>query len=140
MPLFKRSKKPSKWRFINISCYTPLSNVKDTVFSFRDLLMDGSSRAMLYIRTANFFRKDLYTSNMHLAVYHLENNNIFDAKLRYNIAHIVRNKLTAPILGLADIAIHQRNHKKAIKYFKKALSLSTLEAERAQINQIMQEL
>ena len=68
--------------------------------------------------------KDLTGSNLELAKMHLQNNNLFDAKLRYKIVLKISPNNVEALCGLASIYFIQKKIQKAEEYFEKALPLA----------------
>lgn len=136
--------KKSKFRSIlsatGLSFITPLVNVAQALEAVKDGMLDFTSKFTLYAKNANFLRKNLYQANMQIAQYHYENNHIFDAKLRYKMAHLFKKTETHPLVLLAQIAIEQKKRKKAIFYLKKALHICNNAHEREQIVSIINSL
>jgi hypothetical protein len=133
-------KNNGKIALLKATMFNPFYHLSDAGTSFKSLIMDGYESALMYIQGANIFRKDLYTSNIKLALFHLENGNTFDAKFRYSVAHFFKKDRTEPLLGLADIAIHQNRKKVALKHLKKAFNIAKSSKEKHQIGKIIQEI
>ena len=123
-----------------ITIIVPLENLKNAGQCIKDAFLDSFSKASLYFKNANILRKDLYSANLQIAKYHLDNNNMFDAKLRYKMAHFFNKTKTEPLLLLAEIFITEKKPKKAIPYLKKALKITTKPEERQAVMEIIQSL
>lgn len=141
MPIFKKStKKRGKFDFLGFTVFSPVSNLVEAAVSTKNALYDHIEYIKNYLRGANILRKDLYSANISLAAYHLQNNHVFDAKFRYYVAHFLRKKSTEPLLGLAEIAIIQKKIPKAKKYFQKTLAISQSTQEQEEIQSIIENL
>ena len=136
----KENQNNGKIALLKATMLNPFYHLSDAGTSFKNLMMDGYENALIYIQSANIFRKDLYTSNIKLALYHLENGNILDAKFRYTVAHFFKKDKTEPLLGLVDIAIRQNRKKVALKHLKKAFNIAKSSKEKHQIGKIIQEI
>ena len=93
-----------------------------------------------FIKELKQSAKNVYENNMKLAVYHNQRGNVFDAIIRYKIAHFFNKKHPEPLLGLADIAIQKKQNKKAVYYFKKAKNLIENDEDKKQIETIIHEI
>ena len=136
----KENQNNGKIALLKGTMFNPFYHLSDAGTSFKNLIMDGYESALMYIQSANIFRKDLYTSNIKLALFHLENGNIFDAKFRYSVAHFLRKDRIEPLLGLTDIAIRQNRKKVALNHLKKAFNIAKDSKEKKQIGKIIQEI
>lgn len=143
LPFIKKKAKKTKWlniKAISNNVTSPLSYTMDALSTAKEQFFNHIETIVDFLKSANIFRQDIYHSNMKLALIHLNNKNIFDAKLRYRIAHLYNKTKTEPILGLAQTAVYQKKPKKAIKYLYKAMSLSQNDTEKKQISQIIKSL
>ena len=116
------------------------TNIKQNAISAVDFTKNGFASILLFIRDARNAYHVLYENNMKLALWHQENGNNLDAKLRYKIAYTFRKDHPEPLLGLAEIAITHKKHKKAVQYFTKALPLISCPEHRQQIERIIYEI
>jgi|GEM_PF-5413091 len=116
------------------------SAIKESAASSVSIFTNGIDSVKFFIRDAKTSYKKLYENNMNLALFHQKNGHIFDAKLRYIIAHWFNKSHPEPILGLAEIAIQNKKNKKAVKYFKQALPLITNREHKKQIEYIIHEI
>lgn len=139
--MFKKNKKTrSKLDFLVPTVLSPVTNIVEAASSVKNSFYDTVEYIKNYLRGANILRKDLYSANINLAQYHLQNGNVFDAKLRYYVAHKIRKNSTEPLLSLAEIAISQKKTQKAKKYFQQALELSQSEEQKTAILSIIKQL
>ncbi len=116
------------------------TKIKSGFISFLKTFPDAIQNCKLFIKDAKKSYKNLYENNMKLAVFHLENGNIFDAALRYKIAHRFDKTRSEPLLGLAYVSIQRKQNQKAIKYFQSAIALIQNEEDKKQIEKIIYEI
>jgi Tfp pilus assembly protein PilF len=139
--MFKKNKKTkSKLDFLTPTVFSPVENIVEAAFSVKNSCYDTLEYIKNYLKGANILRRDLYSANINLAVYHLQNGNVFDAKLRYHVARLLRKTSTEPLLSLAEIAILQKKIPKAKQYFHAALELSQNVEQKEQILSIIKQL
>jgi Tfp pilus assembly protein PilF len=65
--------------------------------------------------------KNLAGVNLELAKNYLQNNNLFDAKLRYKIVLKIKPNNAEALCGLASIYFIEKRMKKSEEYFQKAI-------------------
>ena len=98
--------------------------LRDYIFKIANFFSTKSGEVVYNINEIKQKSKDLTGSNLELAKMHLQNNNLFDAKLRYKIVLKISPNNVEALCGLASIYFIQKKIQKAEEYFEKALPLA----------------
>lgn len=93
-----------------------------------------------FVKSADWRGKDIYSANMDLAEYYLNENKYFDANMRYRFASWFNKTAIEPLLGLAYVAISRKKYKKAKKLLQNALKKSTNESDTKEIEELINHL
>jgi hypothetical protein len=102
--------------------------LKDFTFQCANFFSTKTGEVAYNINEIRHKSKDLIGSNLQLAETHLQNNNLFDAKLRYKIVLKLDKNNVQALCGLASIYFIQKKLDKAQELLKIALEFATEEA------------
>ena len=137
--MFFFKQKPKKYSKINTfkDILSSLLIIMESGIEIKQLIVNGIHQLKLLILNVKLYSKNAYETNMNLAIFHLQKGNMIDAKFRYYIARFADKKQAAPLLGLAEIAIHKEKYNQAELYLQLAITLAKNAKEKEEILAIL---
>lgn len=109
-------------------------------FSITRFVSEKFADFCFFIFQAKEKSKDLVKANLDLAENFIQNNNFYDAKIRYHVVLRLNPNNFVALIGLGFVYIKTNKPKKALQYFELALQHCTDEAKATEINSIIAEL